>query len=255
MPQISAVIITYNEELFIGTCLESLKGVVDEIVVIDSFSTDRTEEICKEYNVRFFKHAFGGYRDQKNYALTFATYNHVLSVDADEALSEELCKSILAIKDNWEHDGYFVSRRNNFCGKWIKHSGWYPDRQLRLFRIDSGAWGVLNIHERFILHKKNAAGRLKGDLLHWPCSSEEEHLEKMRLYSEISANEYYKAGRSSSFFTPFLHGFWRFFRTYVLNGGFLDGREGYLICSVYGKSTYTKYRRLRILIREGVSQK
>ena len=250
MPQISAVIITYNEEGFIGKCLDSLEGVVDEIVVVDSFSTDRTEEICKQHNAKFFKHPFEGFRDQKNYALKFATYNHVLSIDADEALSCELRKSILALKENWEYDGYFVSRRNNYCGRWINHSGWYPDRQLRFFRVDSGAWGEQNIHERFILHNENSAGKLEGDLLHWPFKTVAEHDEKMKRYSEISAKEYHKSGKKASFFSPFIHGFWSFFRTYVINAGFLDGREGYIICSQYGKSAYNKYKRLYILNKQ-----
>ena len=250
MPQISAVLITYNEEEFIGKCLDSLKGIADEIVVVDSFSTDRTEEICKQYNAKFFKHHFEGYRDQKNYALTLASYNHVLSVDADEALSEKLRKSILTIKDKWEYAGYFVNRRNNYCGKWINHSGWYPDRQLRLFRIDAGAWGGLNIHERFILHEGNVAGRLKGDLLHWTYLTVAEHIERTKKYLDISVQEYYKAGKKSSFFSPFTHGFWSFFKMYVLSAGFLDGKEGYLICSIYGKSAYDKYKRLRILNKQ-----
>ena len=250
MPQISAVIITYNEEGFIGKCLDSLKGVVDEIVVVDSFSTDRTEEICKQYNAKFFKHPFEGFRDQKNYALTLATYKHILSIDADEALSDELRKSILALKENWEYDGYFVNRRNNYCGKWIHHSGWYPDRQLRLFRVDAGAWGKLNIHERFILHNENSTGRLNGDLLHWSFVTVAGHVEKFNRYSEISAQEYHMAGKKASFLSPFMHGFWDFFRKYILNAGFLDGKEGYLICSMSGKLAYNKYKRLYILNKQ-----
>ena len=129
MPKISAVIITYNEELFIDKCLASLKGVADEIVVVDSFSTDTTEEICKKHNVRFIKHAFEGFRDQKNFALQLASYKNILSLDADEALSDQLRKSILAVKDKWEYDGYVFNRRSNYCGTWINHSEWYPDRQ------------------------------------------------------------------------------------------------------------------------------
>ena len=250
MPQISAVLITHNEEKFIGKCLDSVKGIADEIIVVDSFSTDRTEEICKQFNARFFKHSFEGFRDQKEYALQFATYNHILSLDADEALSEELRKSILKVKENWKYDGYFVNRRNNYCGKWINHSGWYPDRQMRLFRIEAGAWGKLNIHERFIFHKGRVAGRLKGDLLHWPFVSVAEYVEKRKRYTEISAQEYHKAGKKTSFLSPFIHGFWGFFRTYIINAGFLDGKEGYFICFLNGKSTYNKYKRLRILNKQ-----
>jgi glycosyltransferase involved in cell wall biosynthesis len=247
MPKISAVIITYNEEMFIGKCLASLEGVADEIVVVDSFSTDRTEEICKKYNVRFVKHAFEGFRDQKNYALKLATYKNILSLDADEALSDKLRESILAIKDNWKYDCYLFNRRSNYCGKWIQYSGWYPDRQLRLFRADDGSWGKFNIHERFILSNGSTIGKLEGDLLHWPFTTIDDHVEKMGRYALIGAEEFHKAGKKAHFFTPYFHSLWGFFRTYFLNGGFLDGRNGLIICSLYCKSTFNKYKHLRQL--------
>ena len=116
MSKISAVIITYNEELFIDKCLASINGIADEIIVVDSFSTDATEEICKKYHATFVKHKFEGYRDQKNYAIRLASNKNILSLDADEALSETLRESILSIKDKWEYDGYLFNRRNNYCG-------------------------------------------------------------------------------------------------------------------------------------------
>src|SRR6478672_12171113 len=122
---ISAVIITFNEEKNIGRCLDSLRDVADEILVIDSFSTDKTEEICRSRNVYVIKHAFDGYIEQKNFALTQARYDYVLSLDADECLSDELKQSISEAKKNPENDGYSMNRQNNFCGKWIYHSGWY----------------------------------------------------------------------------------------------------------------------------------
>lgn len=247
MPKISAVIITYNEEKFIGKCLESLEGVADEIVVVDSFSTDRTEEICKKHNVRFIKHAFEGFRDQKNYALQLATHKTVLSLDADEALSDTLRQSIIDAKEKWDYDGYMVNRKNYFCGKWIRFSEWYPDRQLRLFYVDHGSWGELNLHERFMLSNGARIGRLKGDLLHWPFSSLEDHSDKMARYSKIGAEEYHKAGKKASLFTPYIHGIWGFFRTYIVKGGIFDGREGYRICSFYARSAFNKYKLLRKL--------
>jgi glycosyltransferase involved in cell wall biosynthesis len=254
MPKISAVIITYNEELFIEKCLASINGIADEIVVVDSFSTDATEEICKKYNVKFVKHAFEGYRDQKNYALNLATYKNILSLDADEALSDRLRESILSIKDKWKYDGYLFNRRSNYCGKWIQHSGWYPDRQLRLFYSDHGKWGELNLHEKFMMSNGAKVGKLKGDLLHWPFSSHEDHLDKMARYSSIGAAEYHKAGRKANIFTPYIHLIWGFFRTYIIRGGFLDGRSGFLICSLYAKSAFHKYKNLRILNKNGVSK-
>jgi glycosyltransferase involved in cell wall biosynthesis len=247
MPKISAVIITYNEELFIGKCLDSLNGIADEIVVVDSYSTDKTEEICNQHNVRFIKHAFEGYRDQKNFALNQATYKNILSLDADEALSDRLRQSILHIKDKWEYDGYRFNRRSNYCGKWINHSEWYPDRQLRMFYTDHGKWGTLNLHEKFIMSNGATIGRLKGDLLHWPFASLQDHTDKMKKYSIIGAEEFHKAGRKAGPLTPYVHYFWGFFRSYIFNMGFLDGKHGYLICSMYSKSSFNKYKRLRIL--------
>lgn len=247
MPKISAVIITYNEELFIDKCLASIDGIADEIIVVDSFSTDRTEEICKKYNVRFVQHEFEGYRDQKNYALKLATYKNILSLDADEALGDELRKSILAIKDHWDFDGYLFNRRNNFCGRWIRFSEWYPDRQLRLFFADHGKWGELNLHEKFIMSNGARVGKLKGDLLHWPFTSYEDHKEKMSRYAVIGASEFHKAGKKATIFTPYIHFLWGFFRCYIVKGGIFDGRDGYRICSLYAKSAYHKYKKLRQL--------
>ncbi|MCX6253448.1 MAG: glycosyltransferase family 2 protein [Bacteroidia bacterium] len=253
MPKISAVIITFNEEQFIDKCLASIDGIADEIVVVDSFSTDATEEICKKYNVRFFKHEFEGYRDQKNYALQLATFKNILSLDADEALSDKLKESILAIKDKWDYDGYLFNRRNNYCGTWIRHSAWYPDRQLRLFYSDRGQFGELNLHEKFIMSNGGKVGKLKGDLLHWPVTSYQDYLDKMKKYSLIAAEEYHKAGKKASPFTPYVHFIWGVFRSYILRGGFLDGRNGFLICSLYAKSTFKKYSKLRQLNKNGVS--
>ena len=254
MPKISAVIITFNEELFIEKCLASLDGIADEIVVVDSFSTDATEEICKKFNVRFIKHEFEGYRDQKNYALKLATHKNILSLDADEALSDRLRESIISIKDKWDYDGYRFNRLNNYCGDWIRHSEWYPDRQLRLFCSDHGKWGELNLHEKFILSNGATIGKLQGDLLHWPFLSLRDHIDKMERYSTIGAEEFYKAGKKANIFTPYIHFLWGFFRSYIVHKGFLDGHNGYLICSMYAKSTLSKYKKLRQLNRNGAGK-
>jgi glycosyltransferase involved in cell wall biosynthesis len=251
MPKISAVIITYNEEEFIDKCLASLQGIADEIVVVDSFSTDGTEEICKKYNARFVKHPFEGFRDQKNYALKLATYKNILSLDADEALSDKLRESILAIKDNWHYDAYLFNRKNIYCGKWIRFSEWYPDRQLRLFYADHGKWGELNLHEKFLMSNGATIGKLRGDLLHSAYISYDDHTSKMEKYTFIGATEFYKAGKKANLLTPYIHLIWGFFRSYIIKGGFLDGRYGYRICSMYAKSAFKKYKKLRELIKSG----
>ena len=151
MTPISVVIITFNEEKNIGRCLESVKNIADEIVVLDSFSTDKTEEICLQHGASFFQHPFDGHIEQKNRAITYATYPHILSLDADEVLSPELEQSIKAVKENWQADGYYFNRLTNYCGKWIRHCGWYPDRKLRLWDSRKGKWGGVNPHDKYML--------------------------------------------------------------------------------------------------------
>lgn len=139
--KLSAVIITYNEEDNIERCLESLEKTADEILVVDSFSSDRTAEICKSKGVEFIQHSFEGHIEQKNYALSRASNDYVLSLDADEALSDKLIQSIRAAKQNWSTNGYSVNRLTNYCGKWIRHCGWYPDKKIRLWDKRKGTWG------------------------------------------------------------------------------------------------------------------
>ncbi|MGD0583413.1 MAG: glycosyltransferase family 2 protein [Bacteroidales bacterium] len=250
MSQLSAVIITYNEADFIGSCLGSIQGIADEIIVVDSFSSDSTKEICKLFNVRFVEHVFEGYIEQKNWGLTLATHKWILSLDADEALSEELRRSILEAKKDLKFDGYYFNRRNNYCGKWLRFSGWYPDRHLRLFESARGRWAGLNPHDKFRLDKGCRTGRLKGDLLHWNFLSYEEHLEKMNRFSSIAASSYFNAGKRSGQLTASIHMAWSFFRSFILRAGFLDGYHGYKICSISAYGCYMKYYKLRMLIRE-----
>ncbi len=134
MIKISAVIITFNEERHLEKCLNSLVAIADEIVVVDSFSTDKTEAICKKFNVNFIQQKFLGYIEQKNFVISKAKYDYIISLDGDEALSDKLKASILKLKQNWEHDGYYCARLNNYCGQWINHSDWYPNRKLRMFK-------------------------------------------------------------------------------------------------------------------------
>ena len=146
--KISAVIITYNEEHNIGRCLDSLLAVVDEIVVVDSYSSDRTEEICRSYNAVFIQHKFTGHIEQKNWAILQANSPYILSLDADEALSTELKDSILKVKEKWTHDAYYFNTLTTTCGKWIRHTSWNPSRKLRLSDARKGSWGGVNPHDK-----------------------------------------------------------------------------------------------------------
>ncbi len=244
MIQISGVIITYNEEEHLEKCLASLVDVADEIVVVDSFSTDRTKEICESFNVRFIEHRFEGYIEQKNFAISTASHGYILSLDGDEALSEQLKDSILKVKQEWIYDGYYTNRLNNYCGQWIKHSDWYPDKKMRLFKKGSGEWKGINPHDCYTLKKGKTQGKLKGDLLHWIYRDYKEHKLKVERFSTIAAEAYYKLGKKSSVLKIVWRPVWAFFKAYILRLGFLDGKKGLKICIQSFNVTYFKYKKL-----------
>lgn len=250
MVEISAVIITFNEERNIERCLESLIGVVDEIVIVDSYSTDRTEEICRKYNVHFIKHRFDGYSEQKNWAILQAASPYILSLDADEALSEVLKSSILRIKNNWTHDGYYFNRLTNYCGKWIRHTSWYPSRKLRLWDSRRGSWGGLDVHERYFLQKGSSKLFLKGDLLHYSYYSVSEHVVQINNYSTIMARSYYEMGRNVWFFSIILHSIWRFVKDFFIRAGFLDGFYGFIVSVNSAHEVFLKYVKLRNIYKD-----
>jgi len=255
MIKISVVIITYNEEKCIERCINSVRSVADDIVVLDSFSSDRTEEICKNLGVRFIQHKFDGYRDQKNLATQQAHFDYILSLDADEALSKELEESILKVKQDWKYDGYDFNRLNNFCGQWIYHSDWYPDRKIRLFDRRKGEWGGRNIHETVRMHNGASTGFLNGNLLHWTLQLYEQHIEKGNKFSSLIAQEYFKSGKKSSIVKILLSPAWCFFRSYFLKLGFLDGFNGFVICTFSVHTNFQKYIKLRQLNRNEASKK
>ncbi|MDQ3141828.1 MAG: glycosyltransferase family 2 protein [Bacteroidota bacterium] len=248
MPKISAAIITYNEEKNIERCLSSLSTIADEIIVVDSYSDDQTEAICKKYNVKFVQHPFEGYSQQKNYALSNASFDVVLSLDADEALSEKLAASIKNIKSDFRKQGYYFNRKTNFCGQWIKYSGWYPDRKLRLVNRLHGEWGGSNPHEKFIMHEGDAAtGFLEGDLLHYSYYKIDEFYKKSYQYAELAAKDLFKKGRTCNYLNLWVHTIFKFVQTYFLKWGFLDGINGFQIAKISTQATFHKYQMLRYL--------
>ncbi|MBI4945150.1 MAG: glycosyltransferase family 2 protein [Bacteroidetes bacterium] len=245
MPQISVVIITFNEEKNIERCLDSVKDIADDIVVVDSFSADKTEDICKAKGVRFVQHKFDGHIEQKNWAITQAKGPCVLSLDADEALSDELKQSILAIKNNWEKDGYYMNRLTNYCGQWIRHSGWYPDKKLRLWDSQKGKWAGINPHDKFEMFEGDkATGFLKGDILHYSYYSVEDHYKQVEKFSAISSDVLHVQNRNVSYPMIFLKAGFKFFRNYFLKLGFLDGKYGFIVCKISARETYLKYLKL-----------
>ncbi|MCK4661905.1 MAG: glycosyltransferase family 2 protein [Bacteroidales bacterium] len=250
MPEISLVVITFNEENNIESCILSAKDIVDDIVVVDSFSTDNTEEICKKHDVRFIKHKFEGHIEQKNWAISQAKYPHILSLDADEALSPELKNSIYSVKNNWNAEGYYFKRLTNYCGQWIKHCGWYPDKKLRLWDSRKGKWEGINPHDKFELQKGCNKVFLKGDLLHYSFNSINQHVDTSNKFSEIKAKIAFNNGEKPNLFNNFFSPIIKFIRDYFFRLGFLDGFYGFVICVINANSTFLKYSKLRQYYRD-----
>lgn len=246
--KLSAVIITYNEEKNIGRCLHSLQGIADEIIVLDSFSSDKTEQICRQYQAKFYQHIFDGHIQQKNRAITYATWPYIISLDADEALSETLRESILSVKKDFNKPGYYMNRLTNYCGVWIRHSGWYPDKKLRLFKKNQGSWGGINPHDKYTLTDgDSSAGYITGDILHYSYYNQDEHYRQTKYFSSIAARAYYEKGIKGYWYKLILNPVTKFFSHYILRKGFLDGAAGFAIAKLAAWGTYLKYKELRQL--------
>lgn len=242
MIKLSVVIITLNEEKNIERCLLSLKNIADEIIVMDSFSTDKTKEICQKHGVRFVEQKFIGYRDQKNLVHDMASFDYVLSLDADEVLSPELEASILKAKNNFEYAGYEMSRLTNYNGQWIHHSGWYPDKKIRMVKKSLGRWGGENIHEGMVV--TGTIGPLEGDLLHYSYDSVSSHIIQANKFSSMEAIALYQQGKKATLGRLITRGPFQFFKDYVLKLGFLDGSYGFVICFINGLYVLLKYAKL-----------
>lgn len=249
--KISATIITYNEERNIERCIRSIKAVADEIVVVDSYSTDKTKEICQKLGVRIVEHDFAGYVEQKNYALTRANHDYVLALDADEALSDDLREAILNVKSSWTHDSYRFNRLTNYCGHWVRHCGWYPDTKLRLWDRRKGQWGGTNPHDSVKMAEGTSTTHIKGDLLHYSYYSPEQHMQQIDRFTTIAAQAYRAKGkRVIPVFHLFLYPILVFFNRYILKRGFLDGTTGLIICRSAAFYKFLKYAKLHLLYRD-----
>lgn len=245
MVKISAVIITYNEERNIERCIDSLIDIADEILVVDSFSTDTTAAICKRLKVKFIQHKFEGHIQQKNWAITQSTHPYILSVDADEIVSEKLKNSIVKAKNNWLTDGYTLNRMTSYCGKWIKHGGWYPDKKLRLWDSRKGEWTGTNPHDRFEMQDNCKISHLKGDLLHYSYHSLKDHTDQVEKFTDITAKALYEKGKKSSFVQLYVGSSIKFLRNYFFKLGFLDGYPGFRIAKISAYATFLKYAKLK----------
>ena len=245
--QLSIILITKNEAANIGACLESVAWA-DEIVVVDSGSTDDTVAICRELGATVHEHDWPGFGVQKNRALGYATKDWALSLDADERVTPELRAEIeTVLRNESASDSYLVPRLSNYCGRFMRHSGWYPDLLPRLFKRGKARFSDDLVHERLII--EGDTGELKGMLLHYAFDDLEEVLHKVNQYSTAGAAMMHKRGRKASFSGAVLRGLWSFVRTYVLRGGFLDGREGFMLAVSNAEGTYYRYLKLMLLNR------
>jgi glycosyltransferase involved in cell wall biosynthesis len=251
MISLSVAVITFNEEKNIGRCLDSVREIADDIIVVDSFSADKTREICLSRGVRFVENPFKGHIEQKNFAITQARFPYILSLDADEALSPELLESIKIVKQSWSHDGYYMNRLTNYCGKWIRYSGWYPDRKLRLWDSRKGKWGGINPHDKFEMSPGASTGYLKGDILHYSYYSVSEHVAQANRFSDIAARELYLQGKKGTWFQLVINPVSKFIRNYLLKGGILDGFYGLVICMITAHETFLKYVKLKVMSEKG----
>jgi glycosyltransferase involved in cell wall biosynthesis len=248
MPSLSVILITKNEAANIRDCLESVAWA-DEIIVVDSGSTDDTVAISRQMGARVYEHDWPGFGPQKNRALGYASKDWVFSIDADERVTPELRAGIEKIISS-EHasDAYLVSRLSNYCGRFMRHSGWYPDLLPRLFRRGKARFSDDLVHERLIV--EGTTGELRGMLLHYAFDDLEEVLHKVNLYSTAGAKMMRRRGRQASLTGAVLRGLWSFVRTYILCGGCLDGREGFMLAVSNAEGTYYRYLKLLLLNRK-----
>jgi glycosyltransferase involved in cell wall biosynthesis len=244
--KLSVVIITFNEERNIGRCIDSVKNIADEIIVLDSVSSDNTVMIAESKGAKVHLQPFLGYGEQKNRALSFAQYDYILSLDADEALDKTLEKSIFTLKSETSHAAaYTMNRCTNYCGKFIRHGAWYPDKQLRLFSRSAASWDGSFIHEKVTLKDESQKiQHIKGDILHYSYNSIEEHVQQNNNYSTISADTLFKKGKRTSIFKIVINPLWAFIVGYIIRLGFMDGFYGFVVALHVAHLSFLKHAKL-----------
>lgn len=242
---LSVIVITKNEAEAIRDCLSSVEWA-DEIIIVDSGSSDATVEICREFTDRIVTREWPGFGAQKNYALSLATGDWVFSIDADERVTPEVRAEIeAALREPGEYRAFRVPRLSSFCGRFMQHGGWRPDYVTRLFRRDCARFSDDLVHERLIVDGET--GTLARALIHLSYTDLEEVLDKLDRYSTAGAEMLARRNESSSLLRAIVHGGWAFLRTYLLRAGFLDGREGFMLAVANAETTYYRYLKLMLL--------
>ena len=246
MAKLSVILITKNEAANIRDCLDSVAWA-DEIIVVDSGSTDDTVAICKELGAQVYVQDWPGFGIQKNRALGYARNDWVLSLDADERVTAELHAEIEKVLSSEHHtaSAYNVSRLSNFCGQFMRHSGWYPDLLPRLFKRGTARFSEDLVHERLIV--EGEVGLLQGLLLHYSFDDMEEVLQKINQYSSAGAAMMFKRGKRTTLTGTVGRGIWSFIRSYILRAGFLDGKKGFMLAVSNAEGTYYRYIKLLLM--------
>ncbi len=240
MSGLSVVIVTQNEEDRIKKCLDSVAWAT-EIIIVDAFSTDKTVEICKSYTDKIYSRHWDGFITQKNYALTLATKDWALSLDADEQLSEQLISEIKSVIDRKDNtcSAYSMPRKTYYLGRWMLHSGWYPDRKVRLVRKGFAIWGGFEPHDFLEVHGK--VRELNGDILHYSFRNLSHHIRKLDYFTDAASLELIKSGRRSGVLDMIIHPAGMFFKMFILKKGFMDGIQGFIAASVSAFHVFMKY--------------
>lgn len=251
MEKISAIIISLNEEKQIGDCIKSLLPVADEIIVVDSFSKDKTVEIATNLGAKVLSKDWEGFSATKNWGNSQATYDYILSIDSDERLDESLQKSILEAKHKGLSGGYKFNRLNWYIDTWIKHSGWYPDDKVRLFHRNEAKWIGDHVHETLDLTPNTTVNHLEGDLLHYTYFTTARHLAKIERYSSLAAEKNKSKSGIALLLKAIVSPITRFVRMYFFQLGFLDGKRGLQLCYYTAKEVQLKYSKALSLKRLG----
>jgi len=246
---LSVLIITLNEEKNIARCIDSVKRVADEVIILDCYSNDNTIEIARSMGATIYQQKFKGYIEQKNCALRLATYDFILSLDADEAIDETLELAILKEKTAFIYPAYSMNRCNNYCGRFIRHGLWYPDKKIRLFDRRVAKWGGMNPHDKIELASNCSVRHLSGEIQHFSYDSIEEHIQQNNKLSSIAAHSLYKKGKRINWTRLLINPCWAFIKGYFLRLGFLDGFYGFVIAINTSHQTFLKYIKLYHLQR------
>jgi len=248
--EISVVVITLNEEKKLEAALKSVEGVASEIIVVDSFSDDDTVKIAKKYTNKVLKRKWTNFSDQKNFGNSEASFPWILSLDADERLSPELRKEILLLKEGEPGCSAFsMPRRVSYFGKWIRHSGWYPDWKIRLFRKDKAHWEGEYVHEKLVVEGK--IRKLEGSLHHFCYRNISEHLERINNFSQLGAQKLYSQKKKCRWYHLVFLPFFRFAKSFFLKAGFLDGFPGFIISVLNGYAIFIRYAKLKEIWKKG----